>query len=112
MKGFSLPVPSGDGFGDLSRGSLDCGRIGDDGFQHQLARTVERFADLVAKPDSAPVQRVEGAEQIDGGVGIADFPQRGRRADHGRGRDGGNRSGLARNGDRARAAAASAPAPC
>ena len=31
---------------------------------------------LVAEPDGAAVERVEGAEQIDGGVRVADFPQR------------------------------------
>ena len=55
---------------------LQRGRIlGQDRLHHQLVRRVERGPDLVVEPGPA-VEQVEGAEQIDGRVGVAHHPER------------------------------------
>ena len=56
------------------RGTLGSA-LGNDGLEHQLVGCVERGLDLVVEPVRPAVERVEGAEQVDGGVGVADDRQ-------------------------------------
>ena len=58
------------------RGMAKRARLGQHGFEHQLVGCLERGLDPALEPVGRAVERVEGAEQIDGGVAVGDHPHR------------------------------------
>ena len=59
------------GAGRKSRAAILHRPFGNDGFEHQLVRRFERGFDLAVEPVRMTVERVERAENVDRGVGIA-----------------------------------------